>query len=188
MKRIKIISVFFLFTSYASAQKSASKRQIVHPYYPSSIIKTSDSTVRIDEKIIFYNKNLPAFISDLENSSLHVSNKLYGIPDFIHSFLLQLTSDKFTMADPGKDWNCCCDRNEKLPNRELICMGIDKNVFFINYLTGGIGETEHLILIRFKDKTITDFWTGTLMGHLYTKKSIIDYLMRNNGNLSSMAI
>jgi len=92
------------------------------------------------------------------------------------------------MADPGKDWNCCCDRNEKLPNRELICMGIDKNVFFINYLTGGIGETEHLILIRFKDKTITDFWTGTLMGHLYTKKSIIDYLMRNNGNLSSMAI
>ncbi|HEY2581943.1 MAG TPA: hypothetical protein VGI43_09055 [Mucilaginibacter sp.] len=180
MKCVTVLGAFILFASCVYAQQGSvinKHKEIVH--YPASIIKTSDSTVKIDERVILYNKNLQPFINSLKLSSLTESYKLDRIPDFIKSFLKQLSNDQFTIANPGKAWNCCCDRNDSIPNRALICHGSDKNLFFMTYLTGGVGESEHLILIRYKDDTIVDFWAGTLSGHLSSKNAIVQYLIRN---------
>lgn len=124
---------------------------------------------------------------------MSVSYELSAMPDFIKSFLEQLSGDHFTIANPGKNWNCCCDRNDSIPNRVLICQGSDKDLFFINYLTGGIGEMEHIILIRHNNNHIVDFWTGVLSGNLKNKNDIVKYLITNkkkhwglNSNLISI--
>jgi hypothetical protein len=83
------------------------------------------------------------------------------------------------MANPGADWNCCCTPNDKLPNRQLICQGNDGHLFLISYLTGGVGEIDHLILIKYTGTTITDFWTGTLLKNVKNKAAIIKYLLAN---------
>ncbi len=181
MKKLNfIILLFVLFISCHSQQKSdmAEHKAIVN--YPVSIIKISDSIIKIDEKVIYYNKNLQPFINDLQRSSFSVSYKIDGIPDFIISFLNQLSGDHFTIANPGKDWNCCDDNwNDSLPNRELICQGIDKNLFFISYLTGGIGEAEHIILIRYDNNKVIDFWTNTMLSeNLKNKNEIVRYLLK----------
>lgn len=142
-------------------------------------IKNLTDSIAIDPMIILKNENLDAFIEDLKASRITLSSKLKSMPSAVKAFLEDYGGDKFTIANPGKDWNCCCERNDALPNRQLICQGDDGHLFLISYLTGGIGEINHLILIRYDGKTITDFWTGTLWQSPNTKNSIVEYLLKN---------
>ena len=97
--------------------------------------------------IILSNKNLEPFVNDLRESSIVLSYKTDSIPRFIKSFLEQLSGDHFTIANPGKNWNCCDGSwDESLPNRSLICVGKDKSLFLISYKTGGVGEEGHIVL------------------------------------------
>jgi hypothetical protein len=182
VKRI-VAFAFFIETilAFAYAQKnrpsSENKLSIKHPI--TSIIKKNDSTLKIDGKVISENKNLSSFIHDLQTSRLSISYKVDLIPAFIRSFLQQLTNDKFTIANPGKDWNCCCDRNDELPNRQILCLGNGNGLFFINYLTGGIGEIGHVILIKYNGDNITDLWFGDAGECPKTEYSTIQYLLKN---------
>lgn len=186
MKPVKIVAFLqiLIVTAYAQQQQIHKLKKTLN--CPVSLVKTSDSTVKIDGDIILNNKNLPLFIEDLKRPSISVYYKFGKVPSFIKSFLIQLPHDRFSIADPGKDWNCCCEKDDHLPDRQMICGGMDKNLFFISYLTGGIGEMEHLILIRYKNNVITDFWTGKLSGHLNNKKVILQYLIENEH--SSLAL
>jgi hypothetical protein len=180
MKAVYLVILFMvLFSSAESQSHLRSKKHKIKPYPLVSLIKTSDSTVDINEKMVLENKNLPLFIKELDTSPVKVSYSSFGIPIFIKSFLTSLVEDNFTIADPGKPWNCCCNQNDSIPNRSLLCMGLGKHLFFLNYFTGGFGEIEHLTLIRFNSNTITDFWTGLLSGKPKTKKEIVKYLIDN---------
>ncbi len=181
MVRVNFIIYLLIFTAFCSCNqrhsKKISSRPVILPTHKISSIKNIDSVIKIDEKVIYFNKNLGEFISDLQQSSLSISYQLDTIPHFIKSFLEAFSSDHFTIANPGKNWNCCCDWDESRPNRQLICHGKSRGLFFISYLTGGIGVSQHLILKRYYNKTITDFWTGTtLNGNLQNKEGIIKYL------------
>ncbi len=175
------IILLLCFTACSYAQKHVPQKTInsVLPHPIRSII-TKDGSITIDPKIVAENKNLQEFINDLQTSKLTLSYKSDNIPAFISSFLKQLSNGDFTIANPGNDWNCCDDdHDEKLPNRKLICMGKDGCLFLISYLTGGIGESQHLVLITYKNETITDFWTGTLWGDLKSKKTILESLNKS---------
>jgi len=149
----------------------------VHPVHLISSIKESNGDVKIDGSVISDNKNLLAFVNDIRESTMVLSNNLEGIPPFIKSFLERAGGGRFSIANPGKAWNCC-DGNwdDSLPNRELICYGMDKTLFLISYKTGGIGETGHVILMRYLNNKVTDFWTGTSLLDLNSKKAILKYL------------
>jgi hypothetical protein len=64
----------------------------------------------INQRIILKNINLPKFVSDLKfvyNETL--SKDVNDIPAEILYFLKQMSKDGFTIANPGQQWNCCCD-------------------------------------------------------------------------------
>ncbi|MEO6977401.1 MAG: hypothetical protein ABI113_03450 [Mucilaginibacter sp.] len=123
------------------------------------------------------NQNVDGFINDLNtDQQLKTSYTLAGIPTFIKSFLANFSEDGFTIAEPGKDWNCCCDRNGDRPNRELIWHGNDGHLFIISYFTGGIGKTQHLVLVSFDNKGINDFWAAIVHDDLKNKAAIVQLL------------
>jgi hypothetical protein len=179
IKALRFTSFFLVFI--ASCTNVQQNTPLVgHPVHPLSSIIKNNSLIKIDTAIILSNKNLQPFINDIRESSMTVSYRIEVIPPFIKAFLGQLSDDHFTIANPGKNWNCCDGSwNDSLPNRELICVGNDKSLFLISYETGGVGTSGHLILIRYQDKKVTDFWTGTMPENLNDKKAIINYLTKN---------
>jgi hypothetical protein len=182
------ILILLLITIHTHAQQNLVKQSRVSPINSVSSVKYNGDSISINQMIIVKNKNLHAFITDLQKTSLSSSNKLGDMPRFVKSFLESFGNVNFTIAKPGQDWNCCCDQNDQLPNRQLICQGKSKNLYFISYLTGGFAETQHFVLIRYKNEIITDFWTGTLQGHLTTKPAIIKYLIKSKNEHYSLSI
>jgi len=177
MGGLKITAILLLvLVVNAGAQQRVNKPG----YKQVSSIKDIGDSISIDQMVILNNRNLDPFIHDLQVSPLKLFYKKDGIPDFIQSFLESFSRSKFIMANPGKDWNCCdASHDDNLPDRQLICQGNDGHLFLISYLTGGVGEINHLILIKYKGDTITDFWTGTLWKNLTSKDAIVKYLIKN---------
>jgi len=159
-----------------SPHRPIKTKALKYPGYESSVRTIKDNII-VYLMVVVKNKNLQPFIDDLKASPLVMSYKLDGIPSFIKSFLEALSGDHFTIANPGKEWNCCCDHDERRPNRQLICQGKDENIFLISYRTGGIAETGHIILIRFQHDRIIDFWTSPQIETLTTKDAIIKFLV-----------
>ncbi|MGF7077103.1 hypothetical protein [Mucilaginibacter sp. 3215] len=130
--------------------------------------------------VILKNKNLGAFIADLKKSQIMLGKNINDIPPMVRDFLASFSRDKFSIAAPGKDWNCC-DGNwdENLPTRQLINIGADGNLFIITYKTGGIGVMTHLVLLRYNDDKIIDFWAGIGRNDLKTTAQVLKYLATN---------
>lgn len=181
MKKSTFIPAFFISSIFfANAQQRDTK--YLNPLSIHSIrsIKNWGDSLSIDQMVILKNKNLDFFIHDLQKSTLKLIYKRDGIPTFIKSFLESYSGNKFTIANPGENWNCCDDNHDdNRPNRQLICQGNDGHLFLISYLTGGIGEINHLVLIQYQNDKIIDFWTGTLWKNLKKKDEIIHYLITN---------
>ncbi|UOE48621.1 hypothetical protein MTO98_29895 [Mucilaginibacter sp. SMC90] len=130
--------------------------------------------------IILENKNLDAFILDLKKSHIILDKSIKGVPPVVKDFLASFSKDEFSITDPGKDWNCCDGSwDEHLPRRQLISVGADSKLFIITYKTGGIGVVTHLILIRYNNDKIIDFWAGIGRDGLKTTADILKYLVAN---------
>jgi len=181
MKKSTLISVLCVSAIiFANAQQHDIKGLRPISIHSTRSIKNGGDSISIDQMVILKNKNLDFFIHDLQKSSLKLTYKRQGIPTLIQSFLESYSRNKFIIANPGEDWNCCDDNHdENKPDRQLICQGNDGHLFLISYLTGGVGEINHLILIQYQDDKIIDFWTGTLWKNLKKKDDIIQYLLTN---------
>lgn len=166
--RIPVIAMLMMCTSITFGQ------QKVH-----SIRRAPDGNVYIDQQIILSNANLNGFVQTLKQEPISINYTTRAMPKFIKTFLQQYSTDNFTIADTGQNWNCCCDHDDKRPNRKLIAQGSNRHLYFISYLTGGEGETQHLVLIKYQGNTITDFWEGMLWGDLKTRDGIINSLKAN---------
>jgi len=174
-----ILSLLIILPICVNAQ-SAQKQKIVYaPHNISSIKQTGDS-LEVNQMVILENKNLNAFIADLKKSQIILGRRVKGIPPMVKDFLSSFSKDKFSIADPGKNWNCCDGSwDETLPNRQLINVGADGKLFIIAYQTGGIGVTTHIILVRYNDDKILDFWVGIGKKDLKTTADILKYLVTN---------
>ena len=172
------LTLILLFT-IANAQSKKARSVTYQPHPISSIKQIGNSgSLSVNQSLILQDKNLGAFIADLKKSSILLRKSVKGIPSVVKDFLVSFTTDEFSIADPGKEWNCCDGGwDDDLPNRELINVGSDGHLFMITYLTGGIGVGEHIILIAYNKKRVLDFWTGDISERLERKNEIIEYLI-----------
>ena len=142
-------------------------------------ILNNGGNILIDTNYILANLSLPALINDLSIAELKEKYTAKDIPVFIKSTLENLTHDNFSIADPGQNWQSTDVIVEKLPARQLIYLGIGKNITLITFLKGGVGESEHILIIKYEGQRIIDFWCGNILSRVDNKADIIKYLKKN---------
>jgi hypothetical protein len=143
-------------------------------------ISLDGNKYQIDTAMILTNQNLQPLINDLDKAVLKTHNNTKDLPDFIKTFLDSLTGSDFSIANPGEDWQVGCVVIEKLPARQLVYLGLGDDIAMLSYFTGGIGKSEHVLIIKFADKNILDFWCGNVLVDLDNKKDILEYLKTNS--------
>ena len=146
---------------------------------PNAGIKKINNQYLIDTAVILNNKNLDTLITQIENSKLIDKFNVKDIPDFINDFLINATHDNFSIANPGENWQSTDVIIEELPNRQLIYLGVGENLIVLAYYSGGIGESEHILVFRYHDKDIIDFWCGNVLKDVKTKIEILKLLKEN---------
>lgn len=164
----------------------------------------------IDSAVITKNLNKKRLITNLETKMLDEKKTIQAVPGFIKDFLNSVSCcKKFEIVNPGEDWKSgitnyghlvfkkIYDPTKKdsvlmlsgdgaiLPDKQLIYFGIGDGVALMSYFRGGFGALQNVIMIEFKNETITDFWFGSVFeGSIKTKKDILKNVAlapRNNG-------
>lgn len=74
-----------------------------------------------------------------------------------------------------------------LPERQIIYLGTNGNYFLMTYRYGGIGVTHHIMIAKFQEGEIVDFWIG-YGSELKTKNQILSYIKENENKLQSNLI
>jgi hypothetical protein len=146
---------------------------------------------------------LQQLIEDLEKADLKEKKIVAEIPSFIKSFLDSLT-DNFSIANPEEDWQVSCvimgkqiqkkvydkktrdtlievsfDNSKPLPSRQLIYFGLGTDIALMTYYTGGIGKSEHILIIKFDNTKIVDLWCGNILTDVTNKSETLKYLNDN---------
>ena len=136
-------------------------------------------TYKIDTLVILTHKNLDTLLADIERADLITYRKVSDIPSFLVEFLKDVTKDKFSIANSTENWQFGCDVSDDLPSRQLIYFGLADNIALLAYLTGGVGISEHILIIKFSGEEITDFWCGNILASLANKEEILKYIKGN---------
>ena len=118
---------------------------------------------KMDEKAIFENRNLDAFLNEFQKQKFTISNDKKEIPTFLIKYLDCKTGD-FSIANPDEKFQDGCVVQKKLPKRQLTFLAKSKNILVMTYLTGGIGITSHFLFVKFDNNEIVDIWNATGMG------------------------
>jgi len=58
------------------------------------------------------------------------------------------------------------------------------NMTLIAYYSGGIGESEHILILKHKNQQVTGLWHANILHDLKTKKEILKFLKQNIRNES----
>ena len=132
----------------------------------------------LDTNSILANENLPPMINDLIRSDIDEKKSIKEIPGFIMVFLKKLRKN-FTIANPGEDWQATDCPFKPLPDRQLVYFGLGNDIALMAYYTGGIGKSEHILIIKFTGDSITDFWCGITLEFSKNKAEILSLLQRN---------
>lgn len=175
-----------------------------------SSVAFASGTYKIDSSVITKNINKKRLLTHLEGEKLTEKKALQEIPGFIIKFLDEASyNKKFTIVNPGEDWKSGItnyghlvfkkyyDANKKdsvlllsgdgavLPDKQLVYFGISNNMALMSYFRGGFGALQNVIMIEFKNETVTDFWFGSVFeGNIKTKNDIVKNAKRaprNNG-------
>jgi hypothetical protein len=144
---------------------------------------TSDgqSDFKVDTTKIITNSNLNPLLKLLNRTKLTKRNSVSSIPRFIISeincwFLKGGNIDSFTIANPGEPYNKYDMITESLPDRQLIYLGVSKNLILLTYHLGAdIAGSHHIMIIKFNSLKIEDFWVGQA-AKSKTKKAAIAWL------------
>src|SRR5450432_4089593 len=114
----------------------------------------------LDSLTIYTNENLDSLTSKLKSVDLKIYNDKSKIPPEVKEQLDILTKDNFSIANKNEQYRCCCTSPRTLPTRQLQFLAVSKEFLAMTYLTGGVGESTHILLISFYKSAITDLWTG----------------------------
>jgi hypothetical protein len=151
---------------------------IVFPF--SSSKNTSfEQKCSIDTASILYNQNLPSLIKELENTKLTIYKTTKGIPPVILNFLKCSHDGEFSIANPGENWQVTDVVTEKLPERQLVFIGVADSIALMAHFSGGMGKSEHILIFKFNDKEVTNFWCGMVLTSLSDKQQIVQFLREN---------
>ena len=134
---------------------------------------------RIDTLVILTHQNLDTLLADIERADLITYRKVSDIPVFLVDFMKGVTKDHFSIANSTENWQFGCDVSDDLPSRQLIYFGLADNIALLAYLTGGVGVSEHILIIKFSGEEIKDFWCGNVLANLVNKEEILKYIKGN---------
>jgi hypothetical protein len=134
----------------------------------------------IDTQKIRSSGSVDALLNALKRTNLKQKNDKKAIPSFvtneINCFLRSIDfPDSFRIANPGEPYNWSDLVDGGLPNRQLLYLGIGKNLLLMTYHHGGSIGASHIVIVKFADSKIRDIWFAEA-AKLKTKKSIIAWL------------
>jgi hypothetical protein len=132
--------------------------------------------ISVDTTKILMDVNLDAFVSSLRTGNLQTFKDIRKLPSFIKQQLDCLTKDNFSIANPNEEYRCCCTSSQKLPKRKLLFFSTSNDMLLITYLTGGVGTSTTILLLKFKDKKVVDVWTGYGFPEFKTKEEVIEHI------------
>lgn len=196
------ITTFWACSNSTSQQNGPALDEKTVGNYESNVSVVNGEFV-IDTNAILNNNNLQSLIDELEKTDLTEKKTIAEIPSFIISFLDSLT-DNFSIANPDEDWQVGCvvmgkeiqtkvydkktgdtliqitfDNSQPLPSRQLVYFGLGKDIALMTYYTGGIGKSEHILIIKFDNTNISDFWCGNILTDVKNKAETLKYLKEN---------
>jgi len=171
-----ILTVFCVCSIKSTQQESNTLKKIKEPHVPHEPI--------IDRTLLLSNEKLPTLIAELEKTNLKEKKNGNEIPNFIRKTLNRMTADNFSIADCGEKWQVTDDVVEELPARQLVYLGLGDNITLIAYYSGGIGESEHILILKHKNQQVTGLWHANILYDFKTKKEILKFLKKNIGNES----
>ena len=134
-----------------------------------------DCDYQIDTSKILSNQNLDSFLNRIQRETFSVNCNKNGIPSFIKK-QLDCWTHNFSIANCKEPYNATDVYDKKLPNRQLLFLALNNDLFIMTYLRGGIGGQTHIVFIRFHDSKIVDLWTGICLQELTTKNQVLNYI------------
>lgn len=134
---------------------------------------------KMDTVSILTNGNLDKLISQLEAADLESFSKFESLPNFIKTFLDRSVEENFLIADPGEDWQATDVVEGDLPDRQLVYLGVGKEITLLAFNKGGIGMSERILIFYCENSCIKDFWCGGVMAELTDKSQIVNHLKKN---------
>jgi hypothetical protein len=135
---------------------------------------------KIDTAAILANRNLDQLISKIDSSKLTTYSNYKSLPRPMRVLLDDLVGTKFKIADPGEEWQATDYIVKKgLPDRQFVYLGVGQDIILFAYNLGGIGTSERILIIEFRDSCIKDFWCGGALKDLTDKSQIISHLKAN---------
>jgi hypothetical protein len=140
----------------------------------------SPARYRIDTNAILTNRYLPRLLILARGTALHEFQSAQALPPCIRSFLTSSQKGQtVAIADVGGKYEATdALSGDQLPRRQLLYLGVSKDVVLLAYNLGGFASTECVLLFRLQDQHVCDFWTGHITGQhrQTTKESILRYL------------
>jgi len=176
---IGLILTIFCACTNKSSQSSQKDSIVLKRKYPNYFHEPI-----IDKTLLLSDERLPLLIAELEKTNLKVKNKANEIPNFIRKSLNRMTADNFSIADCGGEWQVTDVVVKELPARQLVYLGLGDSITLIVYFSGGVGESEHILIFEHKNQQVTGIWHANILHDFKTKKEILKFLKKNIGNES----
>lgn len=169
-----------------------------------SSVSMVNGQYKVDTAIIWSDKNWSALLDDLGAETLADKKTKAEIPEFIRAFLDSISpGKKFDIANPGEKWwagdikdmvftsiydqakqdSLCvlsCNKNG-LPGKQLVYCGVGKNMALVSWYVAGARLSQCTALVKFKDKTVIDFWFKNSPSLSATKYEILKSIERKEG-------
>jgi hypothetical protein len=122
-----------------------------------------------DSLKVILNENLQEFIDSLSKEVIITKNQTESIPEIVKKTIACWTNE-FSMANANEPFQKtdALQSGKKLPWRQLSYLGVSKHYVILAYKCGGITLEDHILLFRFGNNNILDFW-GDLAKNLKTK-------------------
>jgi hypothetical protein len=168
------------------AQPNRSPFGVLHgPVYSVSI---EDGKYRIDSSVVWEGKNKVRLIEQLEKENLAEKTSISEMPVFMKSFFDGLyASNKMEIADPGQEWKDgnpeiqLFDKygkplNNVLPNKQLVYLGLGKEMALFSYYVGGRSRSQEMVIVRFSGETITDLYFERNTALVTHKSAMVKYM------------
>ncbi|MBI3521318.1 MAG: hypothetical protein HY062_18400 [Bacteroidetes bacterium] len=210
-KAIITLSIVFFVIAFAKCHKGQPEPDSSHKRMEYTSVSQINGIYKIDTNIAISIGTKEKMLALLEKETLHEKKTINEIPDFIKTFLGNLSPNKtMDMANPNEAWleggrisgfdterkaipDATTSIANPFPSRQLVYFGIGKNAALISYFAGGIQKTQHAIILKFQNNKIVDLWfdnypsqfdwLGDNTGIIATKAGIIKYIKEmNNGN------
>lgn len=148
----------------------------------------TNCSFKIDTLSILEDKNLLAFIEEINSTTFKIHKDKKHIPKFCKKQLDCLTNG-FDIANPKEEFRNSCTASDSLPPRRLELLLTSKKMMILTYDLGlGASVTGIIMFCKFSKNKMTDMWTCTSWRRQKSKDDVIKYIQdakKNNSILHS---